>query len=150
MGILVGAALSVAGATMQGLFKNPMADPYILGISSGATVGAAPAFTMDMVSDYAIPVLAFLGASAAVFLVYNISKVGGKLPVDTLLLSGIAVSLFLSAITSLLMYASDENLHQIVFWLWGGLQNKCLCQAASCDEIPLCHHAIKESEEIIV
>ena len=120
LGLLVGAALSVAGATLQGLFKNPMADPFIIGISSGAGLGAAFCIASGIVLSYATPLMAFIGASIAVFLVYNIARVGGKVPVDTLLLSGIAVSYFLSAITSFLMYMS-ENLHQIVFWLMGGL-----------------------------
>lgn len=120
LGLLVGAALSVAGAVMQGLFKNPMADPYIIGISSGAGLGAAFCIASGIVFGYATPLMAFIGALTAIFLVYNIARVGGKVPIDTLLLSGIAVSYFLSAITSFLMYMSD-NLHQIVFWLMGGL-----------------------------
>ncbi|MDY6930695.1 MAG: iron chelate uptake ABC transporter family permease subunit [Halobacteriota archaeon] len=120
LGLLVGAALSVAGVVMQGLFKNPMAEPYIIGISSGAGLGAALCIASGIAFGYATPMMAFIGALAAIFLVYNIAHVGGKVPVDTLLLSGIAVSYFLSALTSFLMYMSD-NLHQIVFWLMGGL-----------------------------
>jgi len=122
LGILVGGALSVAGATMQGLFKNPMADPYIIGISSGAALGATLAMVgLVHMSMYTIPLMAFIFAVGAIFLVYNIANVGGKLPVGTLLLAGIAVSLFLSAITSFMMYISGERLHGIVFWLMGGL-----------------------------
>ena len=123
LGILVGAALSVAGATMQGLFKNPMADPYIIGISAGAALGATSAmvFGLNIAGMYTIPLMAFIFAVGAIFLVYNIASVGGKLPVGTLLLAGIAVSLFLSAITSFMMYISGEKLHGIVFWLMGGL-----------------------------
>ena len=123
LGFLVGAALGVAGTAMQGLFKNPMADPYIIGISSGAALGATVAivFGLDKAGMYTIPLVAFIGATAAIFLVYNIASVGGKLPVGTLLLAGIAVSLFLSAITSFMMYISGEKLHGIIFWLMGGL-----------------------------
>jgi len=122
LGVLVGAALSVAGVTMQGLFKNPMADPYIIGISSGAALGATLAMVwLAHVSMYIIPLMAFIFAVGAIFLVYNIARVGGRLPVGTLLLAGIAVSLFLSAITSFMMYLSGEKLHGIVFWLMGGL-----------------------------
>jgi len=122
LGVLVGAALSVAGVTMQGLFKNPMADPYIIGISSGAALGATVAIVwLAHVSMYIIPLMAFIFAVGAIFLVYNIARVGGRLPVGTLLLAGIAVSLFLSAITSFMMYLSGEKLHGIVFWLMGGL-----------------------------
>ncbi len=123
LGVLVGAALSIAGTTMQGLFKNPMADPYIIGISSGAALGAVftIAFGLSIFGMYTIPLIAFAGAAAAIFLVYNIASVRGKLPVSTLLLAGIAVTLFLSAIISLMMYTSGEKLHGIVFWLMGGL-----------------------------
>ncbi|MDI6902228.1 MAG: iron chelate uptake ABC transporter family permease subunit [Methanocellales archaeon] len=123
LGVFVGAALGVAGATMQGLFKNPMADPYIIGISSGAALGAtfAIAFGLNLLGIHTIPLMAFIFAVGAIFLVYNIASVGGKLPVGTLLLAGIAVSLFLSAITSFMMYISGEKLHGIVFWLMGGL-----------------------------
>ena len=123
LGVLVGAALGVAGTAMQGLFKNPMADPYIIGISSGAALGAtfAMVFGLGTLGMYTIPLVAFIGATAAIFLVYNIASIGGKLPVGTLLLAGIAVTLFLSAITSFMMYISGEKLHGIVFWLMGGL-----------------------------
>ena len=123
LGVLVGAALGVAGTTMQGLFKNPMADPYIIGISSGAALGAifTIVFGLSIFGMYTIPLMAFMGAAAAIFLVYNIASVRGKLPVSTLLLAGIAMTLFLSAIISLLMYTAGEKLHGIVFWLMGGL-----------------------------
>jgi len=123
LGVLVGAALSIAGTTMQGLFKNPMADPYIVGISSGAALGAISTivFGLTIFGMYTIPLMAFIGAAAAIFLVYNIASVRRKLPVSTLLLAGIAVTLFLSAIISLMMYISGEKLHGIVFWLMGGL-----------------------------
>jgi len=123
LGVLVGAALGVAGTTMQGLFKNPMADPYIIGISSGAALGAISTivFGLSIFGMYTIPLMAFMGAAAAIFLVYNIASVRGKLPVSTLLLAGIAMTLFLSAIISLLMYTAGEKLHGIVFWLMGGL-----------------------------
>ena len=123
LGVLVGAALGVAGTTMQALFKNPMADPYIIGISSGAALGAifTIVFGLSIFGMYTIPLMAFMGAAAAIFLVYNIASVRGRLPVSTLLLAGIAVTLFLSAIISLMMYTSGEELHGIVFWLMGGL-----------------------------
>lgn len=122
LGVLVGAASAVSGATLQGLFKNPMADPAVIGISSGAALGATAAIVLGVsFGIFTIPVFAFFGAAGAVFLVFNIARVGGKVPVDTLLLSGIAVATFLSAITSFLMYISGEDLHQIVYWLMGGL-----------------------------
>lgn len=123
LGASVGAALAIAGATMQGLFKNPMADPFIIGISSGAALGASLAIVLgaDAFGIYAIPLMAFLGATTAAFVVYNIARVGGKVPVETLLLAGIAVGAFLSAATSFMMYISGERLHQIILWMMGGL-----------------------------
>ena len=123
LGVLVGIGLSVVGATVQGLFRNPMADPWILGVSSGAALGAAISILVFplMLGIYTTPALAFLGAIAAFFLVYNIAKTGGRIPTNTLLLSGIAVAFFLSACLSLLMWLSGEKLHQIFFWLMGGL-----------------------------
>ena len=93
LGALVGAALSAAGCAMQGLLKNPMADPYIIGISSGAAVGASLAFVLLL----PVQIVSFVFAAISIFVVYNISKVGGKVPVDTLLLSGIAVGSLLAA-----------------------------------------------------
>jgi len=121
LGILVGAALGVAGTAMQGLFKNPMADPYIIGISSGAALGASIAIVTFSSSFYALLLMAFVMATLTVFIVYSIASIGGKVPVATLLLAGIAVGTFMSALTSFIMYTSGENLHGIVFWLMGGL-----------------------------
>ncbi|MHC1571118.1 MAG: FecCD family ABC transporter permease [Methermicoccaceae archaeon] len=124
LGGLVGAALGVAGAMMQGLFKNPMADPYIIGISSGASVGAAAAIVFGfaaVLGVMAVPAAAFTSATATTFLVYHIARTGKRVPVETLLLSGIAVAYFLGALTSLIIYTSQEGIHQVVFWLMGGL-----------------------------
>ncbi len=122
LGLLVGLALATAGTTMQGLFKNPMADPYIIGIASGASVGAALSIMVlpSVFALYTTPLLAFLGALVTIFTVYSIAKVGGKLPVDTLLLTGIAISLFLGAVLSFMMSVAGEALHTIFFWIMGG------------------------------
>jgi iron complex transport system permease protein len=122
LGILVGLSLATAGTALQGLFKNPMADPYIIGIASGASVGAALSILVlpPILSIYTTPVMAFLGALCTIFLVYNIAKVGGRIPVDTLLLTGIAVSLFLGAVLSFMMSIAGEALHSIFFWIMGG------------------------------
>ncbi len=116
LGGFVGAALSTAGCAMQGLLKNPMADPYIIGMSSGAALGASLAFVLLL----PVQVAAFVMAVITIFVVYNISVVGGKVPVDTLLLAGIAVGSFLAAITSLIIFLAQSP-HQIIFWLMGGL-----------------------------
>ena len=125
MGALAGMALATAGAVMQALFRNPMADPYIIGVASGASVGASFAIvaggTIGFLAGYTLPFFAFIGALLSVFLVYTISTVRGSIKVDTLLLSGIAIGSFMSALTSFLTYISGEYLRPIVFWLMGGL-----------------------------
>ncbi|MCP1661519.1 MAG: iron ABC transporter permease [Methanocalculus sp. MSAO_Arc1] len=116
--VLVGAALATAGTAMQALFKNPMADPYIIGTSAGGSLGAV--ISIVFLAGVGLPVLAFTGAVGATFLVYTIARRGGKIPVETLLLTGVALSMFLSAMLSFLMYTAGKSLHQIVFWLMGG------------------------------
>jgi len=122
---LVGAALAVAGATYQGLFRNPLADPYLLGVASGAGLGATVAFlipfTISWMSLGAVPLFAFIGAMGAVVVVYSLARVGKTLPATTLILAGVALGAFLSSITSYLMTICGEELHGIVFWLMGGL-----------------------------
>ncbi len=122
---LVGMALAVSGATMQALFRNPMADPGIIGVSSGAATGAviAIAFGLNISVPLALPGLAFLGALGATFVVYGIAMVGGRLSMATLLLAGVAVSAFLGAVTStvIALVPNDEHLRGIVYWLAGGL-----------------------------
>ncbi len=122
---LVGAALAVAGATFQGLFRNPLADPYIIGVSSGAALGASLAVVLGLSWGWAglgaVPLLAYAGGLATIILVYRVSRQGDAVPVLTLLLAGIAVSAFLTALVSLSVYFSGERLHQIIFWMMGGL-----------------------------
>jgi len=121
LALLVGAGLAVAGVAMQALFKNPLADPYILGASSGAGFGAALIISLGLVSVVFVPFAAFAGAIIASFTVYALSMIGPKSSVSLLLLSGIALSTLLSAMISYLMFLSGSNLHQLVFWLMGGL-----------------------------
>ncbi|MEW6622529.1 MAG: iron chelate uptake ABC transporter family permease subunit [Bacillota bacterium] len=119
---LVGIALATVGAAFQGLLKNPMADPYIIGISSGAALGATVAIItgLSAIAGYfAVPWLAFIGALVSTFTVYNIARVGHRIPVYTLLLAGVALSAFMSAIMSFLMVMSSKEMHQVVFWLLG-------------------------------
>ncbi|BBL67547.1 cobalamin import system permease BtuC [Methanoculleus chikugoensis] len=118
---LVGCGLAVAGTAMQALFRNPMADPYIIGTSSGGALGATLAIVLF--AGTGRPVLAFAGAIGATFAVYFIARRGGKIPVETLLLSGVALATLLSALLSFLMYTAGRSLHQIMFWLMGGFWN---------------------------
>jgi iron complex transport system permease protein len=126
-GVVVGAALAASGVVYQGVFKNPMADSYVLGVSAGAAVGAS--FSLLFGIGFSIfglrlvQVAAFAGAILAMFLVYNISRVGSRVPVTTLLLCGIAVNFFLYAVVALLEVIAGDEIHAIVFWLIGGFAN---------------------------
>lgn len=122
--LLVGAALSGSGAAYQGLFRNPLADPFLIGVSSGAGLGAVIAMTIhwpySALGLMAIPLAAFIGAMAAVFIVTRLARVGNTLPSTNLILAGVAVSSFTSAITSLLMINSSGELRRALVWLLGG------------------------------
>jgi len=117
----VGASLAVAGAAMQALFRNPMADPYILGTSSGGALGASLAIVF--LGGFFVPVFAWIGAVTAILVVWAIAGRRGVVSVETLLLTGIAVSFFFQAIVSFLIATSGQNVHQILFWLMGGFWN---------------------------
>jgi len=121
---LVGCALAVSGVVMQSIFRNPMADPFIIGLSSGAAVGASISTLMGLsisIGIYSTPFLAFVGAGLTIFGVYFIARSRGKVKVETLLLTGIAIGSFLTAVTSFLMYMANEQFRFLFFWLLGGL-----------------------------
>jgi iron complex transport system permease protein len=126
-GVVVGAALAASGVMYQGVFRNPMADSYLLGVSAGAAVGASVSIFFGAGFSFLglrfVQVAAFIGALLAMFLVYNISRVGSRVPVTTLLLCGIAVNFFLYSIVALLEVIAGDELHAIVFWLIGGFSN---------------------------
>ena len=128
VGAFVGMALGVAGATMQGLFRNPMADPGIIGVSAGGAVGAVIAIATGMTGLFflALPVFAFVGAMAAAVLVYGIAAVGGHFSMPTLLLAGVAVNAFLGAVVSAIIILTPDSgpLREILFWLAGGLDSR--------------------------
>ncbi|HHV97387.1 MAG TPA: iron ABC transporter permease [Clostridiaceae bacterium] len=122
--ILVGAALGTSGAVMQGMFRNPMADPGILGVSSGAGFGAVVAIYLGIhaKSIYFMPLFASAGALVAAFVVFLLSIKNGKIPVMNMILSGMAVSTFLSAITTaILSFARSDQVKQFLFWTVGSL-----------------------------
>ena len=120
--ILCGSSLASAGSAFQGLFRNPLADPYIVGASGGAALGA----TLAVVFDRTVPigVAGFLGALGAVLIVYAIAEASNFGSVVSLLLAGAAMSTMLSAIVSLLLLLSDEVLHEIFSWLMGGFSGR--------------------------
>lgn len=132
---LVGAALAIAGATYQGVFRNPLADPYLLGIASGAGLGAVMAFILPLPDGLyrigAVQAFAFAGAIITVTAVYLLARVGGSVPTTTLLLSGVAISAAASAVTAYLMYIRGDQLLVIYSWLLGGFN------AASWQEVRL-------------
>ena len=121
---LVGAALAGAGTLYQALFRNPLADPYILGISSGAGLGAMIALVTTMGATamrYAtVPLAAFIGAMLTMALVVNLANVRGRLDPTSLLLAGVALSYTLAAVTSFVMVLAREQMAAIVYWMMGG------------------------------
>ncbi len=122
LGILVGASLSTAGAGFQALLRNPLADPYVLGVSSGAALGAIVSLIIAPHVVGAIQIAAFVGAAATIAAVYFLGRRGGQLDSPTLLLAGIVAASFLSAIIMfLLTMVTGSELRSIAFWLMGDL-----------------------------
>lgn len=124
LALISGAALSTAGASFQGVFRNPLAEPYLLGVSAGAGLGATIAIVwkpLGALGIYTLPLLAFVGAILAAFLVYRLATFGGRTGSASLLLSGVAVGSTLTAIMSFLMVATESDLHTVIVWLMGGL-----------------------------
>lgn len=126
MGAAVGACLAISGAALQAMVRTLLADPYILGVSGGASTGAAAAILFGVgaaLGEYAQSVLAFVGALAAALLVFVIARSNGRVTSLRLLLSGVAVGYALSAVTSLLIFSSDsaEGSRSVMFWMLGSL-----------------------------
>ncbi|MDA7965258.1 iron ABC transporter permease [Ruegeria sp.] len=131
MGILVGAALAVSGVVMQGLFRNPLADPGIVGVSAGASLGAIsaiilgsylPIFIQEWVGNGLIAISAFLGGWASVLILYRVSTRRGQTSVATMLLAGIALGALSGAVSGVLIYmADDQQLRDLTFWGMGSL-----------------------------
>src|SRR2546421_7530857 len=121
---LVGGALAAAGAVFQGLFRNPLADPAIIGVSSGAALGAIAVILSGggaALGGLGVPAAAFAGALATGLLVYRLARIGPAVQVATLLLAGIAVAAVVSAAISLVMTFSGQDVRSIYFWLLGSL-----------------------------
>ena len=118
---LVGAGLSVSGAIFQALLRNPLADPYILGVSSGAAVGAIFAIMMGLsTASSGLPLVSFLGALLTILVVFYFGRQERKIHPHTLLLAGVIISSFLSALIMFFISVSQrEELHTIIFWLMG-------------------------------
>lgn len=122
LGMLVGAALSVAGASFQALLRNPLADPYVLGVSNGAALGAIVALLVVPTLPLMTPLAAFLGATVTITAVYLLGRRQGQIDSNTLLLAGIITASFLSAIIMFVMTTlASRDLRGIAFWLMGDL-----------------------------
>ncbi len=122
---LVGAALAGSGAAYQGLFRNPLADPYLIGVASGAGLGAIIAMSIKWpyttLGLLAIPLAAFITSLLTVYLVYTIARIGGSVPTTNLILAGVAVSSFAVSLTSFLMLRSTGEVRRAIGWLLGGV-----------------------------
>ncbi len=129
--VFVGGILSIVGAAFQSIFRNPLADPHILGISSGAALGATIAMLIPAVSGLAIPflglgstgVFAFGGALLTVFIVYNVAKIGGRYSTVNVLLTGTAISTLFSSLISLLMTFHNDQIGKVYMWTMGSFNS---------------------------
>lgn len=125
LGMLIGAALSVSGAGFQGVLRNPLADPFTLGVASGASVGAAFLILFGLqyalIGNWTIPMVAFGTGMVTLLVVYSLSRVEGGMRRETLILAGVIVQAFLGAAVSFMVSLSDEVVNSIVFWLMGSL-----------------------------
>ncbi|MFD0144293.1 MULTISPECIES: FecCD family ABC transporter permease [unclassified Streptomyces] len=124
LALLVGASLGCAGALMQGVFGNPLAEPGVIGISAGAAVGAVGAIALGLtfLGNWTVTVCAFVAGLATVLLVYAVSRDGGRTEVVTLILTGIAVNAFAGALIGLFIFFADNaQITQITFWQLGSL-----------------------------
>ncbi|HND49107.1 MAG TPA: iron ABC transporter permease [Anaerolineales bacterium] len=121
---LTGAALSGSGASYQGLFRNPLADPFLIGVASGAGLGAVIAMSIQWPYSFwglmAIPAAAFISALLTVFIVYFLARVGQTIPTTNLILAGVAFSSFATSLTSFLMLRSTNEVRRALGWLLGG------------------------------
>lgn len=146
-GALVGAALAVSGAVMQGLFRNPLADPGLVGVSAGAGLGAVaaivlggflPAAIAALTGPYLVSFAAFLGGWASTLLLYRIATQGGRTSVATMLLAGIALGALTGALTGFIVYrATDEQLRDLTFWGMGSVAGSNWAKLASAGPIIL-------------
>ncbi|HEU0292953.1 MAG TPA: iron ABC transporter permease [Anaerolineales bacterium] len=122
---LVGAALAGSGAAYQGLFRNPLADPYLIGVASGAGLGAILAMSIrwpyTMLGLLAVPLAAFLSSLLTVYIVYMMARIGSSVPTTNLILAGVAVSSFAVSLTSFLMLRSTGEVRRAIGWLLGGV-----------------------------
>ncbi len=130
---LVGAGLAVAGVVYQGILLNPLADPYTLGISSGAAFGASLALLFDIlfISHLSVPLFAFAGALITLVIVLKLSSFDGQMSANTLILAGVIVGAILAAGISLMKYIAEDQVSVIVFWLMGSFASRTWMDVSS-------------------
>lgn len=124
LGALVGAGLALVGTALQAVTRNPLADPHLLGVSSGAALGAVLVvlYMGEFLGVFSLPLAAFIGAAGSMLLVLAVARRSGRLESDRLLLAGVAVSFVLMALVNLLLYTGDHHAAaSVVFWMLGGL-----------------------------
>ena len=123
---IVGSGLAICGVIFQGILLNPLADPYTLGISSGAAFGASLALIANITffGIYSVPLFAFVGALATLFVVLHLSSFDGQMSANTLILSGVIVGAILAAGISFMKYMADEQVAMIIYWLMGSFASK--------------------------
>ncbi|MDH5299421.1 MAG: iron ABC transporter permease [Desulfobulbaceae bacterium] len=123
---LVGSGLAVCGVLFQGILLNPLADPYTLGVSSGAAFGASLALVANFVflGHFSVPLCAFIGAMATLAVVLHLSSFDGQMSANTLILSGVIVGAILAAGISFMKYLADEQVAMIIYWLMGSFASK--------------------------
>lgn len=120
LALLVGATLSICGAAYQSLFRNPLTDPYILGVSSGASLGAAVAILLGFEAYfYGVGLSALVTSLLTVVLIYRIASIGNRLHTTTLLLTGVCLTLLIGALVSFLMVMHHDKMDRIIFWTMG-------------------------------
>ncbi len=127
MAVIAGGGLSVTGAILQGLLRNPLCEPYVLGVSSGAALGAVSAISVGIgykVFGFGIlPLFAFLGAAATLFFIYRIARINGRLPLQNLLLTGVVVGAVLSSVVIFIdSFSRSQTMHSVMWWMLGSLQ----------------------------
>ncbi|MBP3254362.1 MAG: iron ABC transporter permease [Bacteroidales bacterium] len=122
MCMIAGSTLAVCGCAYQAIFRNPLSDPYILGVSSGASLGASLAivFGLDMIV-LGVTFIAFVTALLTVFIIMKLAQAGNRMHTTTLLLAGISMNFLISAVISIIMFVDQEDMHKIYFWTMGSL-----------------------------
>lgn len=144
LALLVGGGLAIAGATMQGLFRNPLADPGLIGVSSGAALAAVAMIVLGegalagLFGRFALPLAAFAGSLATTWLVYRLARCGGRTHIHTMLLAGIAINALCGAAIGVLVYlADDAQLRSLTFWQMGSLGRASWAEVWVCAAIML-------------